>query len=429
MMTAAVTPRARLERIVTDGMCIGCGLCAALAGPERIRMETVENGYQRPVTTGNLDHETVDRIYDVCPGTRLETLPAHLLKEGTVIDPIWGPISSIYRAHAADETVRIKAASGGVLTALAKFLLERGDISFVYHARQSDADLTFGVPHISRSSEDISRGTSSIYGPTPILEVMEEVLALEEPFVFIGKPCDVSAVRNLAKVDRRVDRWMKYCLTPVCGGIVPPPQMDQFLASRDTDRTNLARFAYRGDMCPGDTEFETRDGRKISANFFEPYGGIEEETWQLPFRCKLCPDGPGEAADISAGDIWENDVPDWETVHEDKGSNAIIMRSAAGQALFDAAMAAGVLVIEEEITPRYYDTCQHHHVKKKHFTRARYDGLLEAGGTVPRTAGLRLDRFAAELDRDTYEYQKSGTMRRFRESGGQEPAPVPRKRV
>ena len=330
------------------------------------------------------------------------------------------------RAHAADETTRIKAASGGVLTALAKFLLDQSEVAFIYHARQSEDDLTFGVPHISRTAADVMRGTSSIYGPTPILEIMNDVLDLGEPFGFIGKPCDISAVRNLARYDPRVNQLVKICMTPVCGGIVPPPQMDDFLARRQTDRDNLTRFAYRCDMCPGDTEFETRDGHKHTANFFEPYGGIAETSWQLPFRCKVCPDGPGEAADISAGDIWPNDLPDWETADEDKGSNAVLIRSAVGRKLFDAAVEAGVIVVEEDVSPRYYDTCQQHHVKKKQYMRARYDALLEAGRTVPRTVGLRLDSFAVDLGKETYHRQKSGTLSRLRSGKADELAPTAR---
>jgi len=425
-MTSSASAQQRLEKIVIDGMCIGCGLCAALAGRDLVRMETVENGYQRPVVTGEIGHELVDRIYDVCPGTRLASLPGRLLAEGADIDPVWGPVAGLYRAHAADERTRIRAASGGVLTALGKFVLERKDVAFVLHARQSGQDLTFGTSQISRTADDMDRGTGSIYGPTPVLEMLDEVLAMNEPFAFIGKPCDVSAVRNLARWDDRVDALLRYCLTPVCGGIVPPPMMDRFLASREVSREELVHFAYRGEGCPGETEVKSSDGRAFTANMYEPYGGVEETSWQLPFRCKVCPDGPGEAADISAGDIWENAEPDWEKAQSDPGSNAVLLRSQAGRELFDAAVSAGVLVIEEEITARYYDLCQPHQVKKKQYTRARWDGMLEAGWTVPRGAGLRLDEFVSALDAKTYTAQKTGTQRRLREGSASEDPPRPR---
>ena len=39
-----------------------------------------------------------------------------------------------------------------------------------------------------------------------------------EPFALIAKPCDIAAVRNLARIDSRVDRYLRYALTFVCGG-------------------------------------------------------------------------------------------------------------------------------------------------------------------------------------------------------------------
>ncbi len=40
-----VTAQERLYRIVEDGMCIGCGICQSIAGPDSVRVRKVENGY------------------------------------------------------------------------------------------------------------------------------------------------------------------------------------------------------------------------------------------------------------------------------------------------------------------------------------------------------------------------------------------------
>jgi len=57
-----------------------------------------------------------------------------------------------------------------------------------------------------------------------------------------------------------------------------------------------------------------------------------EDSWKIPFRCKICPDGPGEGADIMAGDQWVDCAPDPEFSKIDKGTNAMIVRTLA---LFD----------------------------------------------------------------------------------------------
>jgi len=74
-----LTPEERLNKVVTDAMCIGCGLCQSIAGRERVQMRLVENLTERPVITGELDAGTVDKIYRVCPATRIEGLPETLI--------------------------------------------------------------------------------------------------------------------------------------------------------------------------------------------------------------------------------------------------------------------------------------------------------------------------------------------------------------
>ena len=408
------TASQRLLRIAEEGLCLGCGLCESLAGADTVKMQVSPLNYLRPYVVGDLDDETVDTIYDVCPGLRQDTLPPELVADDTTIDPVWGPYREMYSAHAADEPTRVKAASGGVLTALCKFLIDSGRVAHIAHATPSKQDPTHGVAHISRTIADVDAGTGSIYGPTAPLADILSLLDRGEPFAFVGKPCDISALRNYAEHDPRVNDLVRYWLTPVCGGTVPPPQMDSFLASRNVTRDDLETFAYRGDGCPGDTQFTTKDGQSFTANMFEPYGGIAEADWQLPFRCKICPDGPGEGADIAAGDQWVDDVPDWEFAKIDKGTNAVILRTVSGEELWNAAVEAGYINVEQTITPRFYDTCQHHHVVKKMYTRARWDGLGDAGSLVPRAEGLRLEAYHDENTPEVNTYQREGAARRAR---------------
>ena len=423
-LTQGISATERLYRIVQESLCVGCGLCASIAGHDVIQMRTTSNNYERPhVVSDDLTHELVDEIYDTCPGLRQDSLPRWLIDEDTIVDPIWGPYKYMVSAHASNEEVRIKAATGGVLTALAMYLVESGQVDFILHATPSKLDVTFGVPQLSITPDDVKAGSGSIYGPTASLKNISAVLDRNKPFAFIGLPCDISALRNFARYDDRINSLIKFWLTPVCGGIVPPPQLDLFLASRSTHRHELKWFKYRGDMCPGETAFETKDGRTEKANMYEPYGGIEESSWQLPFRCKICPDGPGEGADIAAGDQWVDDEPDWEFAKIDKGSNAMIIRTSAGATLMSNAVEAGYLTVEREITPRFYDTCQHHQVVKKLYTRARWDGLAAQGRLVPRSRGLRLDEFSANNDDATNAAQTEGTRQRIRNGVATEPTP------
>ena len=75
-------------------------------------------------------------------------------------------------------------------------------------------------------------------------------------------------------------------------------------------------------------------------------------------RCKVCPDGIGEAADIAAADTWPGGSPDPGTEDADDGTNAVVIRTQAGLDLMSAAEAAGYVTIESEVDPRYMNEVQ-----------------------------------------------------------------------
>lgn len=258
--TPDLSPQQRLHKIVEDGMCIGCGLCQAVAGPENVKAVKVSSGHIRPVASAGLDHKVVDLIYDVCPGTRVDGLPERLVDEATKTEHVWGAYRSIVLAHAGDPAIRFEGSTGGVLTALGIYLLEAGRVKFIFHTKSSHSEPTFGESTLSFTAGDVWDAAGSRYGPTATLVDINAVLDRGEPFAFIGKPCDIGVLRNYARQDARVDELVKYWLTLVCGGYMPPAAMSDFLRRFDIAPEDLLSFRYRGQGCPGPTRFETRQG-------------------------------------------------------------------------------------------------------------------------------------------------------------------------
>ncbi|MEA3134224.1 MAG: coenzyme hydrogenase subunit beta, partial [Gammaproteobacteria bacterium] len=120
-----------VEQIVQGGLCIGCGLCQAIAGPDRIQVAMTPEGRERPMVRTPLDAATLARINAVCPGTRVEGAARGAQSAGAQHDLIWGPAERLAIGYASDPKVRYRAASGGVLTALGQFLLESKRVEFI----------------------------------------------------------------------------------------------------------------------------------------------------------------------------------------------------------------------------------------------------------------------------------------------------------
>jgi coenzyme F420 hydrogenase subunit beta len=380
-----------LREIVEGGLCIGCGLCQSLAGADKIEIVLTPEGRERPVARQTLDEPTIERINAICPGTRVEGA-AHAEgaarvegAESPIHDVVWGPAQHLAIGYAGDPEVRYRASTGGILTALGQFLLASGRAKFILHVAASGQEPMRTERTLSFDAASVLEGAGSRYGPAAPLIDFTALLDRAEPFALIAKPCDIAAVRNLARIDPRVDRYLRYALTFVCGGASDLTKSEEVVSEFGVRVDELSLFRYRGNGCPGPARLTTKDGRSFELSYQEMWA--DEATWRIQPRCKICPDAIGESADLAASDIWPGGGP----TGEDEGFNGIIVRTARGLELYEAARSAGAIVVEpRDVSFRDFDGFQPHQIRKKRAVWARLAGMTAAGLPVPETQGLRL---------------------------------------
>ncbi len=358
-----------VHEVVTSGLCIGCGLCEALA-PKRWQMRYTDEGRLRPALIGpSLGDESDAGILKACPGriARPNDEPTPHL------DSIWGGYQCMTQAWAGAENIRFRAATGGVLTALGVHLLNSGQASFILHCAADPIRPMRTFWCLSETAQQVVERAGSRYGPSDTLAGLERALARNEPFAIIAKPCDAGAVRERAKEDPRLARNLVALLVMVCGGASDLGKSEAALAEFGYAEEDLRLFRYRSNGNPGPTRVETKDGRARELSYQDMWA--DESGWRIQTRCKVCPDPLGEAADLAAADIWPGGVPEGN----DEGFNGVICRTAQGSALFGAACAVGGLVQGPRIAPREFDDYQPHQVRKKHNLAARLRGMQDAG--------------------------------------------------
>ena len=417
----------KISDIVENGLCIGCGLCQSIAGPgpERIKIVMTPGGVERPVAIGAIDDETFTTIKTVCPGTRVTGPPDSFIEPETIIDPIWGahlpstrtPLlkNGIARGYATDPEIRFKAANGGMLTALTMFLLEKNIVDFAAHVKASKQYPMQSETHLSFDRTQLLRGAASRYAPAAPLVNFMEVLDMERPFVLIGKPCDLTAIRQLAHLDPRIDKYCKYFLTFFCGGASELGKSQDLLEEYGIQEDELATFRYRGHGNPGPTYLETKTGNVFKKNFNDFWG--EEPDWRIQFRCKICPDPNGEVADLAAFDTWPNTKPEGD----DEGFNGIMARNRKGLELLEAAIESGILTIDKAFTLEDLDLFQPHQVRKRKAIWARLEGLRQAGQPVPEVSGLRIEELAQANSPEVNQQEMQGTLKRAKAGRTKEP--------
>ncbi len=371
-----------LDYIVEHGLCAGCGLCESMAGSTRVDMALTDEGRLRPRTKQPLDTATMNDILQVCPGVSLNGPEHDQAGTGGHMNPIWGPIASLHRGWAGDEATRFHAAAGGSLTALGTYLLDSGRVEAIVHVRASTDNPMMSDAVVSTTAREVYDGAQSRYGPAAPLIHVHRLLDEGRTFSVIAKPCDVAAIRNLARIDARVEKQIPYCLTIFCGGLPGLQLPTQMAAHFGVDTDELTLFRWRGEGWPGTTHMETRDGQAFDLTYDQAY--FEDDvSWKydMQFRCKICPDAIGELADIACPDGWV--MENGKALHrEAPGANVLIARTAKGASLLRDAQAAGVMVLEP-FSEAELDEMHVDHKPRKTGWPSRILGLYLSGKPVP----------------------------------------------
>ena len=194
---------------------------------------------------------------------------------------------------------------------------------------------------MSVTQAEVFTAAGSRYAPSAPLARLEEILEAPGRTAFVGKPCDVAALRAIARSDPRVDAKIPWMLSFFCAGVPSQTGAEAVVAKLGVAPEDLASFRYRGDGWPGYATATRRDGTAERMSYNDSWGDIL--TRHVQFRCKICPDGVGGAADAVCADAWECDENGYPIFEEREGSSLILSRTEKGEALVRAAMKAGRL--------------------------------------------------------------------------------------
>jgi coenzyme F420 hydrogenase subunit beta len=393
-----------LEQVRRGELCTGCGLCAALSDNAFSLIEAGA-GYLRPPPKAALSPTAEAAVKQACPGNRIPPWPTD-----NPIHPYWGPIGSGQTGHATDPDVRFLGSSGGVLTGLAIFALERGLVDGIVHVAADPAQPTRNCNVLSRDRASILGAAGSHYAPSSPLAQVDALLASGERYMLIGKPCDVSALSALGEIDPRVAQVFPYRLSFYCGGIPSFAGTDRFLAALGLAGLKLASFRFRGNGWPGLTEARTAEGQTATMRYAESWGRYLSA--EVQYRCKICPDVVGGAADIAAADAWYSGETGYPTFEEQDGRSLVIGRSAAGQELLALARASGAIMLED-LAVQEIDLMQPSQARRKRLILARTAAARTMLQPLPQMRGLNVGRAARRAKVSETIHNYLGSLRRI----------------
>ena len=317
-------------QIVKDGLCTGCGTCIALCPNEAIKLTINE---KKGVYVPELDIEKCNNCgicYKVCPGHSVDFKQLNLElfnKESNNV--LIGTYLNCYVGHSTDYNIRYNSTSGGLVTQLLIFALEKGLIDGALVTRmKKDAPLE-PEPFIARSKEDIIEASKSKYCPVSANVALKEIMKSEEgeQFAVVGLPCHIHGIRKAEQINKKLKEKIVLHLGLFCNHTPSFWGTDILLNRLNVKKEDVIRLDYRGEGRPGSMKICLKDKELLLSDYWSFIGSY----FFFPNRCLMCSDDVCELSDISFGDAW---LPEFS---DDKiGKSMIISRTRMGEKLLRA---------------------------------------------------------------------------------------------
>jgi coenzyme F420 hydrogenase subunit beta len=366
-------------------MCVGCGACAYACPEQRVSIVNfVDQGLRPVLPDGSCSSGQCHDCLDVCPGIDV----AHAAKPqstGTIdaLAQSWGPVLEVWEGYASDSEIRYKGSSAGMASALALFCIESLGMRGAVHIRADD-----DAPHVnrtafSRTRAELLASTGSRYAPASPCDRLDAIEGAGGPAVFLGKPCDVEALRKAQAIRPDLDRNVGVAIGIFCAGTPSTKGTVDLLLKHGIRPEDVEELRYRGRGWPGHFAVRLKgdpEWRNL-ATYAEAWSFLQAYR---PYRCYLCPDGTGEFADISCGDPWYREVEPGEP-----GTSLVVVRTQRGRDVVRRAIAAGAIQVTP-VKPEVLSASQHELQLKRGAIWGRVMTMKALGVPSPQFGGFSL---------------------------------------
>ncbi len=340
-----------MKKTLEQKYCTGCGLCESMG---KGRLERDDNGFSFPV---NYDKEWIEKICP-CEGHQLKWMDCN---------SVWGRKQQVYLGWSNNQHVRNMASSGGILTEIAKYLLENKLVDVVIQTKE-DKDKPYAtVTEFNEEAINVEKYMGSRYAISQPLSIISK-LEKNKKYALIGKPCDIISIRNLIENEPEYKNQIVCLLSFFCAGIPSDNAQVELIHKLGTEVDEIESLRYRGDGWPGFTKAVDKQGREYTLTYNEAWGHILGRD--IMPACRFCIDGIGESADISCGDAWYLDSEGNPDFDEHEGRNVIFARSEKGNAIIED------LIKKKIISAQIYNNYENELKRSQYAQRERRETIM-----------------------------------------------------
>jgi len=376
-----------IEKIVSNGFCIGCGVCAGICPVNALKIEFNAYGEYNPIEIGNcLDRCSL--CLQACPFYDREKNEDTLARldfgciAGIAHRPETGYYLHSYFGYSKVKGHRANGASGGMATWLLESLLEQNVVdAVVCVAPNNDSQKLFRFGIFS-DVESVRRSAKSAYYPVEMSEIIRAIIKSKRRYGIIGLPCFIKGLKLATLRNKALRERLIVNVGLVCGQL-KSKNYTSYIASLAGLNGKLKAVNYRGKSTQKPANnffFHCVDNENRSAKLFWDEGvkNVWVNRWFTPFACNFCDDLFAELADVAVMDAW---LPEYSRDY--RGTNLVISRNPLISEILEEGEKQGQLVLDNISIEKVIRSQQAALKIKKTHTAYRLQKAKERGLTIP----------------------------------------------
>lgn len=326
-----------ISDIPRKNCCIGCGVCQAVCPSKAITInfDSLKGMFVPKINFKKCSNCGLCR--EVCYGLNPNS---HSNFQGCINDAasVIGSFVDCYAGFSIDQTLRFCANSGGVVTAIVDYLLDKKMVDGAIVTKFVGHNPPLCTAFIAKSKSEVESAKGSKYTPV-LLTAALEAIEINKHYVFVGLPCHIYAIKKLAKYNPRFKSAFKYFISLFCGGTHNYTALNYILSTYGFSDAALLNFRYRGYGWPGTMLLKTT-ALSVEIPFLEYWPLMS--PWFYLNTCLTCIIGLTDQADIACGDAWLPEIIKTDS----KGTSIVIARNTLGANIIKSAENEGYIKLK-----------------------------------------------------------------------------------
>lgn len=233
-------------------------------------------------------------------------------------------LGNAYYGYSLDENHRFEAATAGIITEIASYLIDTRQVDGVVSTYQEDATNEI-ITKIFTKSDEVRQTRGSIYRQVTLLNGIDKKIkeGNHKKLLVIGLPCHILGLKTLQKANKYLRKNVEFITISIFCKQTKTEEFSDFERSLLNAKKN-EKINYRGKGWPG---FTSLGKSRIKVNNIK-LSLMWANYVYSPKYCFTCSDPIGSISDISVGDAWLHKY------YDDKiGSSLFLANSEKGNSI------------------------------------------------------------------------------------------------